>query len=137
MSEILTFAKVYQYDMRMAGITVPVILKSGNETVECQAKLDTGSNNCIFRRQIGELLGIDIESGVFQEMGTVTGGFPTYGHEVSLSVLGVETTATVYFAADENFPRNFLGQQGWLDRVRLGLIDYDRLLYLSDYHDPG
>jgi hypothetical protein len=26
---------------------------------------------------------------------------------------------------------------GWLDRVRLGLIDYDSRLYLSAYDDPA
>jgi len=37
----------------------------------------------------------------------------------------------VYFAAEPNFPRNVLGQQGWLDRVRLALNHYDAVLYLS------
>lgn len=52
-------------------------------------------------------------------------------------VLGLEFQPTVYFAADENFTRNVLGRQGWLDRVRLGLIDYEGKLLLSDYNDPN
>jgi hypothetical protein len=28
---------------------------------------------------------------------------------------------------------NVLGRIGWLDRVRLGLIDYDRAVYVSGY----
>lgn len=51
-------------------------------------------------------------------------------------MLGIETTATVYFAVEEEFPVNALGRVGWLDRVRLGLIDYDGRLYLSAYDDP-
>jgi len=52
-------------------------------------------------------------------------------------VLGSEYETTVYFAKDYNFNRNILGRQGWLDRVRLGLIDYDGKLYLSEYNDPA
>jgi hypothetical protein len=33
-------------------------------------------------------------------------------------------------------PRDVLGQTGWLDRMRLGLVDHDRQLYLSHYDDP-
>ena len=41
----------------------------------------------------------------------------------------------VYFAQDENFKRNVLGRHGWLDRVLIGINDYDGKLYLSRYED--
>ncbi|HXG68931.1 MAG TPA: hypothetical protein VNO70_27780 [Blastocatellia bacterium] len=135
MSESLTFAKSHYYDTRKAGITLPVILQSGSNTIGLEAKLDTGSSYCVFKRAQGEFLGLDIESGIPQLMRTVTGDFLTCGHEVTLSVLGIETVTRVYFAADENFTRNVLGRQGWLDRVRLGLVDYEGKLYLSAYDD--
>lgn len=37
----------------------------------------------------------------------------------------------VYFAAHEGYNRNLLGRHGWLNRVRLGLIDYEGKLYLN------
>ena len=33
---------------------------------------------------------------------------------------------TVYFAAHEAFTRNVLGRRGWLDQVRLGLVELAR-----------
>jgi len=60
-------------------------------------------------------------------------GFDAYGHDLTLSVLGVETFSRVYFAKEESFTRNVLGRQGWLDRVKLGLIDYEGKLLLSAY----
>jgi hypothetical protein len=66
-------------------------------------------------------------------MSTATAPFDTFGHAVNLSVLGIETEATVYFAAEESFYLNILGRQGWLDRVKLGLIDYEGKLLLSAY----
>ena len=47
--------------------------------------------------------------------------------------LSFETT--VSFAEEISFNRNVVGQQGWLDRLRLGLVDYEGKLYLSDYND--
>jgi len=38
-----------------------------------------------------------------------------------------------FFPADEEIRRNVLGRFGWLDRVVLGLVDYDGKLYLSRY----
>jgi len=52
---------------------------------------------------------------------------------LTLSILDIETYATVYFAAEESFTRNVLGRQGFLDRVKLGLIDYEGKLLLSAY----
>jgi hypothetical protein len=132
----LRFATLHKYDLRESGITVPITLLSGAEAVTFEAKVDTGSSHCVFQRQFGEQLGFQIESGIPETFGTAAGAFLTYGHEVTLVVLGLEVIATVYFAADEHFKRNVLGRQGWLERVRLGLVDYDGQLYLSRYDDP-
>jgi hypothetical protein len=42
--------------------------------------------------------------------------------------------STVYCAKHPGLPRNLLGRRGWLRNLRLAIIDYDNLLYLSDYH---
>lgn len=136
MSEQITFAISYEYDSQKVGVTVPVRLRTWAEAIDLRAKIDTGASYCIFARKHAEQLSIDVESGVMANLSTVTGTFVAYGHEVTLDVLGLELTTTVYFAADENFTRNVLGRQGWLDRVRLGLIDYEGKLFLSDYNDP-
>lgn len=131
--EIVEYAEIYEYDTRLVGITVPVFMFDGQKTVEFKAKIDTGSSFCIFERKSGELLGLDIESGDEIRISTATSPFTAYGHELTLSVLGVETFAKVYFAKEESFTRNVLGRQGWLDRVKLGLIDYEGKLLLSAY----
>ncbi|MGH9855489.1 MAG: aspartyl protease family protein [Blastocatellia bacterium] len=136
MSYTLTFAARHEDDTRLQGISVPATLSFGAETIQLQAKVDSGAEGCIFARAQGERLGLDIESGQPQRFSTAMGGFPTYGHEVTLSVLGIEVIATVYFAADPHFSTNVLGHTGWLNRVRFGLVDYEGRLYLSRYDDP-
>ncbi len=137
MTHKLNFNVSYDYDPRAVDINVPVTLRSGGKTWSATAKLDPGSTFCVFQREIGEHLGFDIERGIPQWIGSVRGSFLAYGHEATLIVLGIETTAIVYFAAEERFPINVLGRVGWLNRVRLGLIDHDSRLFLSAYDDPA
>jgi hypothetical protein len=133
LSETLTFDKTYYYSTLKSGISLTAILHHGQESVECEAKLDTGASHCIFKRAHGELLGLDIESTAAEKIGTVTGSFLAHPHTVTIEVLGIRLEATVYFAADEQFTRSVLGRIGWLDRVKLGLIDYEAKLLLSPY----
>lgn len=134
MSFQLTFDHRLEYDAGQAGITLAVTLRLNQDAVSCEAKIDTGSTFSILARKVGEDLGLEIESGIKRLVGTVTGTFVVYLHEVTLSVLGVELDALVGFAADENFQRNVLGRRGFLDQTVLGLVDYEGLLYLRCYN---
>ena len=133
MSETLTFDKTHYYNTLELGISLTAILHHGQESVECEARLDTGASHCIFKRVDGEMLGLDVESTVAENFGTVTGSFKAHPHTVTIEVLGIRSEATVYFAADEQFTRSVLGIIGWLDRVKLGLIDYEAKLLLAPY----
>lgn len=133
MSEIIEFDIVYNYSLFEVGITLKTVLISGDFKVDVEAKIDTGSTYCVFERHHGEGLNLEIETGIAVNIGTATGSFRAYGHELTLLVLGIETVATVYFAESDYFDRNVLGRIGWLDRVKLGLIDQEGKLFLSEY----
>ena len=68
-----------------------------------------------------------------QLVGTVTGTFVVYLHEVNLSVAGFAFSVFVGFAEDEGFWRNVLGRRGFLEQITLGLVDYDGKLYFNHY----
>jgi hypothetical protein len=129
----LSFSELLNYDAGQPGITVPVTLSLNQAQVSCEAKVDTGASLCVFARSPGEQLGLDIASGLRQLMGTVTGSFVAYLHEVDFSVAGLEFSAFVAFAEDETFKRNVLGRRGFLEQVTLGLVDYEGRLYLGRY----
>jgi len=131
--EIVSFDQAFEYDTLKTGITVLVVLQYGGKEIDFEAKIDTGATHCVFKRKHAERLDIDVESGTLENFSTATGDFLAYAHEVNLSVLDIETVSTVYFAKEESFTRNVLGRQGWLDRVKLGLIDYEGKLLLSAY----
>lgn len=115
------------------GIEIPIELRVVNQRVELIARLDTGAAYCIFERRYAEELGLEVESGRPQRFRTVAGSFVAHEHAVTLRTLGIEFSAVVYFAQDSAFNRNFVGRSGWLDRFRIGIIDYDRSLFLSAY----
>ena len=133
MSVSLAFDAAYRYTEALDGIEVPITLCIGRQSVALLAKLDTGAAHCIFERKYAEMLGVDVDSGGLQRFRTVAGSFAAYRHEVTIQTLGVEFSAVVFFAQDSTFNRNFLGRSGWLDRLRIAIVDYDRLLFVSPY----
>lgn len=130
----LNFDKLYLYNTLKTGVTLPVLLKLDSLQTSVEAKIDTGASHCIFERIHGEYLGLEIESGDLLSFATATGNFRAYGHEVSVKFSETESFTKVYFAESENFRKNILGRNGWLDRVKLGLIDYEGKLFLSEYN---
>ncbi len=131
----LSFLNRIFYDVH-PDITLSIFLSSDSQTfVPVKVKLDTGSTFCVFQRQFAEALGIEVEEGTPERMRAATGSFLAYGHELMISLEGIEWQATVYFAEDEFFPVNVVGRVGFLDRLRIGLVDYEQTLYLSAYDD--
>ena len=61
----------------------------------------------------------------------MNGNFEPFGHEIE--VPGVRTYSTVYFFADIAVNKNVLGRIGWMDRVRLGIVEHDSMVYLAPY----
>jgi hypothetical protein len=82
----LSFTELIEYDPGQPSIAIPITLSVSQTRVNCDAKVDTGSSNCIFARSVGKELGLDIESGLRLLVGTVTGNFVAYLHEVNLSL---------------------------------------------------
>lgn len=101
------------------------------------AAIDTGAAYCLFESGLAGQLGLDLAAGIPMRFRTANSSFDAFGHNIEIEVLGVHTQAIVYFFANPAITRNVLGRTGWLDRVRLGLVDYDRQLYLSAYDDEA
>lgn len=133
MPHLLRFDVLHGYAPQAPGVLVPVRIAVANRSVKPIAELDTGAAFCVFQRELGEGLGLTIEAGFNQRFATAAGSFRAFGHAVTLEVLGMTFDSMVFFAEPARFPRNVLGRQGWLDRVRLALVHHDSQLYLSPY----
>lgn len=129
----IEFTTVHCYSSEREGIALPVVLTVGENSVRLAASIDTGATFCIFRNELAEALGLDPANAPLKRFRTANSTFEALAHEVEISVLGVTTFSTVYFFADAAINKNVLGRVGWLDRVRLGLVDHDATMYLAPY----
>ena|SRR5215813_487774 len=129
----LNFTDEYRYEDDDDGIPLLVKLTYAGISIEVTAKVDTGSAVCLFSHEDGLDLGIPVEQGIPKRLGGLAGSLDAFGHEVTLQTGDLAFQTVVYFARYPNLPRNLLGRQGWLRDLRLGIIDYDNLLYLSAY----
>jgi len=133
----LSFRTRIRYEEPEPGIPLRVVLNAGSESVDCLARIDTGAAACLFQREVGESLGLAVEAGLPKQFSTLAGPLPAFGHEVTMQAAGLTYQATVFFAEAYDLPRNLLGKFGWLQQVRLGIVDYDEEVYLSAYDDPS
>lgn len=131
----LSFSRRERYSSLATGINLETTLRFGALFINCEAKVDTGAEVCLFQRAIGEALDIPIENGVKKRLETLTGVLTAYGHEVVLELLGLQLQTVVYFAESDEVRRNLLGRQGWVQLIRLGIVDYDNELYVSLYDE--
>jgi hypothetical protein len=131
----LRFSDKLDYDAGLAGITVPISLELIDRRVNIEAKLDTGASECIMAHQHAMALGIDLEQGWPMSMQTATGRVMTYRHRVTLVVSEYRFDVGICFAADQGLYPSVLGRNGFLDRVNIGLVDYEGKLYLGRYGD--
>ena len=129
------FRTKHSYDTTKTGITVPVELSNGPKIVQVNPKLDTGASFCIFERTYAEMLGLTDEGGTPALVSTANSTFQVFGHRLTMTALGLQFDALVYFAADESIRRSVLGRRGFIDQLRLCLIEHDGEVYVSKYDD--
>ena len=98
-------------------------------------KLNTGASFCIFERAYGEMLGLDVEDWTQAIVSTANSTFQAFGHWLTMTALGFQFDVMVYFAADESIRRSVPGRRGFIDQLRLCLIEHDGELYISKYDD--
>ncbi len=115
MADQLTFTNKYVYPDRDTGITIPVILRSGNVSCNASAKVDTGSEVCLFGRETAEELGLSVENGMPLTLMSLGGPINSFGHEVIIQTCGVAIIGMVYFAKHPAYSATY-----WGDKVGYG-----------------
>ena len=56
-----------------------------------------------------------------------------FGHEVTLETFDLSFQSFVCFAKYPGLRRNLLGSVDWFRNLRVGVIDYDEMIYLAAY----
>ncbi len=131
MSHQLAFVIKQSFRVAPTGITIPFELGRHNLVVGGNAKVDTGSEFCLFQRELAEELEIEVEDGPPISLSTLTGTFTAYAHTVILNTFGIAFESTVLFSPAYDTNRNILGRVGWLDNLHLALTMNDEMIYIN------
>lgn len=129
----IIFTEQYHYQTTRTGIQIPVSLGFQGNSVTLMAKVDTGARYCLFKREYGEQLGLDVDAGVLITLDSLGGPIEAFGHEVALQTFDLAYQSFVCFAKYPGLQRNLLGSVGWLRNLKLGVVDYDEMIYLAPY----
>jgi len=106
---------------------IPVTLINGDRKVTNLAIIDSGADLCIFHAEIGEQIGIDIESGKVQTFSGITREQLTaYFHNIKIGIGGHEYDCYAGFSRDlANMPYGLLGQVGFFNLFNI-VFDYNK-----------
>lgn len=90
---------------------IPLFILRNGKRYEVQALVDSGASLSIFRAEVADLLGIDIESGRRTLLTGVGGRILGYVHQLELIVAGVTFPCQVAFSRELHISLNLLGRQ--------------------------
>ena len=107
--------KKYTPEILRPVIPIEIIYK--NNSIHYEVLVDSGADFCIFDSQIGQLLGIDIQSGKKQEVGGITGTKENYYvHSVNIKVGGWSYPIEAGFLPNiAKIGYGVVGQKGFFD----------------------
>lgn len=112
-----------RYGRSVLRPVIPIHLKYGTKGLLYGALVDSGADVCLFDRQIGEALGIDVGKGERYEVLGIGGGSAVYRmHEVTLIVAEQKCKVSVGFDENESDTEShygIIGQKGLFDRFRV------------------
>lgn len=106
---------------------IPIRLVSGENKISYLALIDSGADVCVFHAEIGEVIGIAIESGKLLHFNGIGGEELTaYFHDIKIEVGGHAFNCYAGFSRDlSNMPYGILGQTGFFSLFHT-LFDYDK-----------
>jgi len=97
---------------------IPIKVKHGDRAVRYEVLVDSGADICIFDGGIGDILGIDVESGERQTVGGIAGQSAAYYlHDVEIEVGGWSYEVRVGFLRNVagGFNYGVVGQTGFFE----------------------
>ena len=113
---------LFPYRTDASGNTFPVVplsLEFGTKKKEFFALIDSGATISIFRSEVAESLGINIEKGKETYLGGVGGRIKGYVHKLQIEIAGKKFICPVVFSREYTVSYNLLGREAFLKQFRI------------------
>jgi hypothetical protein len=100
---------------------IPIRILHGNNFQDLICLVDSGADLCLFPAKIGEILGIEVESGRKERIGGIAETpIVAYVHSVRLIVRGLSgVDVEAGFTESRGIRTGILGQRGFFDKYRI------------------
>ncbi len=120
----------FPYKRDSAGEFYPIVdlfADYKGKTAKIFTLLDSGASISIFKPEVAESLGLDIERGKITYLGGVGGRIKGYVHELQLDIAGKLLKVPVVFSYEYTVSLNLLGRSGIFKNFKI-LFDEKNLL---------
>lgn len=88
--------------------------------VRTLALVDSGADHCLFQREFGERLGLELDDLPLASGQTAGGPIQIPVCRLQVEILGQVFECRVGFVEGEKLPNNLLGRQGVFDQIQVG-----------------
>ena len=113
---------------------IPVSIGYDNSWFNILAILDSGANISLFSRELGERIGVPIESGFEHEVRGIGGSLVVYKHDLKLkmSQKGEETVLniTADFTKEIKLPFYIIGRENVFNKMNI-TFDHDKKIMIE------
>lgn len=121
----------YSYRRQRLFPIIPVTVIIGSYEVATDALVDSGANISVFRQEIGECLGLEIESGEETLLQGLGGRVIGYIHEVTMRVEQVSFSCKVVLSRELTVGVNILGRQDFFESFKVTFDERNKEVILE------
>jgi hypothetical protein len=136
MATQLIFPISYRFENTDVGIVIPCMVECNAVQAKFHAKVDPGSEYCLFSRELADELGIEVLDGLPVRLSTLADGLTANAHWVTLHTLGIRFESFVLFHPAYGADRNILGRRGWLNNLHMALTMDNEMIHLKSSLTP-
>lgn len=112
---LVTFPYPKTSDGRLFPV-VPLKLRYRKELTKTSALIDSGATISIFRPEVAEGLGVEIDSGKEIYLSGVGGRIRGYLHKLDVEVAGKKFKCPIIFSHEYTISLNLLGREGFFKK---------------------
>ena len=123
----------YSYRKQQLFQIIPVTVSIESYDISTDALLDSGANISVFRQEIAECLGLQIESGEEILLHGLGGRVMGYIHEVTMKVEQISFPCKVVFSSELTVGINLIGRQDFFEKFKVTFNENNKEVILELY----
>lgn len=127
---------VFPYQTDPKGNTFPLIplsLLFAGKKKEFYALIDSGATISVFRAEVADALGINVERGKEIYLGGVGGRIKGYTHILKIEIAGKNFRCPIVFSREYLVSFNLLGRESFFPKFRIVFEEKRQYVQLSVY----